>query len=240
MAIFAGTVPALAYRPFDGDDADVTDLGEVEIEFQPAGRLREGAERSLIAPATVINYGFAKNWELGIEGKLTAPLSFDGPTALTDAAVRLKYVLRPGSLQGQAGPSMTTEFGILAPDSNGASGVGASWAGVVSQRWEWGAVHYNVQAMLTRDHHADLFVGTIVEGPRSWKVRPVAEIFYENEIGEAQTVSGLLGLICRVNDKLAFDVGIRAARKDGHTVNEIRAGLTFGFDLTPRLSAPHQ
>jgi hypothetical protein len=240
MATFVVAVPAFAYRPFDGSDAAVADLDEVEIEFQPAGRLREGAERSLIAPATVINYGFAKNWELGIEGKLTTPLSFAGPTALTDAAVRLKYVLKPGSLQDQAGPSIATEFGILAPDSNGASGVGASWAGIVSQRWEWGTVHYNVQAMLTRDHHADLFVGTIVEGPASWKVRPVAEIFYENEIGEAQTVSGLLGLIWQVNDKLAFDVGIRAARKNGQTVGEIRAGLTVGFDLAPRLSAPHQ
>jgi hypothetical protein len=83
------------------------------------------------------------------------------------------------------------------------------------------------------------FVGTIVEGPASWKVRPVAEIFYENEFGKAQTVSGLLGLIWQVNDKLAFDVGIRTARTNGHTVNEIRAGLTVGFDLAPRLSAPH-
>ena len=29
--------PAPAYRPFDGTDAAVADVGEVEIELQPAG-----------------------------------------------------------------------------------------------------------------------------------------------------------------------------------------------------------
>jgi hypothetical protein len=28
--------PAFAYRPFDGTDAAVADLGEFEVEFQPA------------------------------------------------------------------------------------------------------------------------------------------------------------------------------------------------------------
>lgn len=240
LAGLAGTSPAFAYRPFDGTDAAVVDPGEIEIEFQPAGRLREGTERSLIAPATVINYGFAKNWELVLEGQLTTPLSSPGPTVLTNAAVLLKHVLIPGSLQNQSGPSIATEFGILAPDSSGASGTGASWAGIVSQRWEWGAVHFNVQTTLTRDHHADLFVGAIIEGPASWKIRPVAEIFYEDAIGKAQTVSGLLGFIWQVNDKLSFDLGVREARTSGHSVNELRAGLTVGFSPAPRLSTPHQ
>jgi len=237
---FAGMVPALAYRPFDGTDAAVADPGEVEIEFQPAGRLREGAERSLIAPAAVFNYGFAKDWEMVVQGQLSTPLSSGVPAALTDAAFLLKHVLKPGSLQDQAGPSAATEFGVLLPDSSGSSGVGASWAGIVSQRWEWGAVHFNVQTTLMRDHHADLFVGTIVEGPAGWKVRPVAEVFYEDEIGKARTLSGLVGLIWRVSDKLAFDVAVREARTNGQTVNEIRAGLTVGFSSEPRSSAPHR
>jgi hypothetical protein len=33
-------IPAAAYRPFDGTDAAVADVGEVEIEFQPARRGR--------------------------------------------------------------------------------------------------------------------------------------------------------------------------------------------------------
>jgi hypothetical protein len=45
--------PALAYRPFDGTDAAVAAPGEIEIELQPAGRLRDETGTSLIAPATV-------------------------------------------------------------------------------------------------------------------------------------------------------------------------------------------
>jgi hypothetical protein len=82
-----------------------------------------------------------------------------------------------------------------------------------------------------RDHHADVFVGTIIEGPSKWKVRPVAEFFYEKEFGQAETVSGLVGLIWQVSDKLSFDAAFRHALTNGHPVNEVRAGLTFAFPL---------
>ena len=85
--------------------------------------------------------------------------------------------------------------------------------------------------MLTRDHHADVFVGTILEGPAKWKVRPVAEIFYEREFGQEETISGLIGLIWQATDKLAFDVAYRYAVTNGHPVQEVRAGLTFAMPL---------
>ena len=43
LAVFAAGLllgwpsQALAYRPFDGTDAAVADLGEAEVELQPAG-----------------------------------------------------------------------------------------------------------------------------------------------------------------------------------------------------------
>src|SRR6185503_9990082 len=46
---------------------------------------------------------------------------------------------------------------------------------------------------VTRDQHADLFTGIILEGPNKWTVRPVAEFFYEEEFGQAHTVSALVG-----------------------------------------------
>ena len=52
----SSSVPALAYRPFDGTDAAVTDEGEMEIELGPAEYQREGSERTLIAPAVTLNY----------------------------------------------------------------------------------------------------------------------------------------------------------------------------------------
>jgi len=137
----------------------------------------------------------------------------------------------PGSLQGKDGPSVATEFGVLLPDSTGDSGAGVSWATIVSQRWDWGTVHFNMETALMRDHHADVFVGTIIEGPSKWKVRPVAEFFYEKEFGQAETVSGLVGLIWQVSDKLSFDTAFRHALTNGHPVNEVRAGLTFAFPL---------
>jgi hypothetical protein len=115
---------------------------------------------------------------------------------------------------------------VLLPDSTGNSGVGARLAGIISQRWDWGTIHLNGEMALTREHHGDVFVGGIIEGPSQWAVRPVAEVFYENEFGKSETISGLIGLIWRVRDDLSFDVGLRHALTNGHPVNEIRAGLT--------------
>jgi hypothetical protein len=231
MALTASSIPARAYRPFDGTDAAVAAPGEVEIELQPAGRLRDATGTSLIAPATVFNYGLSEGWEAVLEGQGQAPLSSSGPTSLMAAGAFLKHVLQPGGLQEKTGPSVATEFGVLLPDSTGNSGVGASLAGIVSQRWDWGTIHLNAETALTRDHHGDVFIGSIIEGPSTWTVRPVAEFFYENEFGKSETISGLIGLIWRVRDDLSFDVGLRHAVTNGHPVNEIRAGLTFGFPL---------
>jgi hypothetical protein len=229
LGVAAWPGSALAYRPFDGTDAAIADPGEFEIEFQPAGVRREPGQSSLVAPATVLNFGFSKNWEAVLEGHVETPLSSSGVSSFSDAGLFLKHVLRDGSLQEQSGPSVATEFGVLLPGINADAGVGASVAGIVSQRWEWTTVHFNLQAALTRDQHADTFVGTIIEGPSKWTIRPVAEIFYEDEFGVAQTVSGLVGAIWQVNDKLSFDVGLRHAFTNGRPVNEVRAGVTVGF-----------
>jgi hypothetical protein len=232
LSLLACCSPAFAYRPFDGTDAAVAAKGEVEIELQPAGRLRDESGTSLIAPATVFNYGLSENWEAVLQGQAQTSFSPPGSTNLMAAGTFLKHVLIPGSLQDKTGPSVATEFGVLLPDRTGDSGVGASVAGIVSQRWDWGTVHLNAETALTRDHHGDVFLGAIIEGPVKWTVRPVVEVFYEDEFGKEQTVSGLVGLIWQVRDNLSFDVAVRHALTNGHPVNEIRAGLTFGFPLS--------
>src|SRR3954447_5490287 len=227
LGVAACSGPAFAYRPFDGTDAAVAAPGELEVELQPAGLQHEQGTRTLIGPWTVVNIGLSEGWEAVFEGRGETPLVPTGPTNLTMGGAFLKHVVVPGVLQDKSGPSVATEFGVLLPDSTGDSGVGASWAGIVSQRWDWGTVHLNAETALTRDHHGDLFLGAIIEGPSTWTVRPVAEIFYENEFGREQTFSGLVGLIYRVRDDLSFDVAIRHALTNGHPVNEIRAGVTF-------------
>lgn len=232
LAMAAWPFSALAYRPFDGTDAAVAAKGEMEIELQPAGRLRDESGTSLIAPAAVINYGLAEDWEAVLEGQGQTPLSPRGPTSLTAAGAFLKHVVVPGTLQNKTGPSIAAEFGVLLPDSIGGSGVGASLAGIVSQRWDWGTIHLNAETALTRDHHGDVFLSAILEGPSKWTVRPVAEVFYENAFGEEETFSGLVGLIYTVRDNLNFDIAIRHALTNGHAINEIRAGVTFGFPIS--------
>jgi hypothetical protein len=229
--------PAIAYRPFDGTDAGVANLNEIEIELQPVGGMQTGPQSTLIAPAVVYNYGFAERWEMVLQTQGETPLSPGGPGSLAASGAFLKYVIQPGVLQGQSGVSIATEFGPLLPGVNADPGVGFSWAGIVSQRWDWGTAHFNVETNLTRDQHGEAFLGVILEGPSTWKVRPVLEVFYDKVWMETETRSALVGAIWQVRDDLSFDAAYRYALVNGHALNEIRAGLTFAFkvdsDRTP-------
>jgi hypothetical protein len=218
---------AQAYRPFDGTDAAVADVGEVEIEFQPLGALRAGTTKALTD--AIFNYGFADRWELVLQGTAQTLPEGAGPISVSNGAF-LKYVLVPGVLQDKTGPSVATEFGPLLPPSGG-SGAGFSWTGIVSQRWDWGTIHWNTAANLTPDQHGELFFDAIIEGPNKWKVRPVFEVYSDSVVNVSQTFSALAGAIWQVNDKLSFDAAVRYALVDGRPVNEIRVGMTFGFPL---------
>jgi hypothetical protein len=234
-AILAGLIlsrPALAYRPFDGTDAAVADVHEVEIELQPAGVEHSPGQKTLIAPHIVYNFGFIKDWELVLESQLETPLSPSGPSTWTSSGAFLKHVLRPGSLQDRSGPSVATEFGVLLPDTHGPGGTGASVATIISQRWDWGTLHLNVEGIRTRDQHAGAFTSVILEGPSKWKVRPVAEVSYEETFGQTHAVAGLVGAIWQVRDKLSFDVALKHSVSNTGHADEVRAGLTFGFSVS--------
>lgn len=229
-----GVRSAFAYRPFDGTDASVAEAGEFELEFSPVGYLREGSARSLIAPALVANWGISHDREIVLEGKLKTLR--DSPpeghrTSLEDTAFSLKQVHRRGSLQDGTGPSIASECGVLLPTMYGESGIGASCAGIVSQRWPMATVHLNTTLARDRQHHWNRFVGGIVEGPDEWSVRPVMEIFAERGVNGSRTNSALVGLIWRSRENLSFDLGLRRARSDGENVSEVRAGLTWAFAM---------
>jgi len=229
--------PAAAYRPFDGTDAAVADVNEIEVELEPVGRLQTPSQATLITPGVVFNYGFAERWEVVLQARMLTPSSPSGPASLAATGAFLKWVVQPGVLQGQTGPSIAMEFGPLLPGINADNGVGFSWAGIVSQRWDWGTAHFNVETNLTRDQHGEAFLGIILEGPFAWKVRPVFEIFYDKVWTQTETCSVLVGAIWQVEHDLSFDAAFRYALVNGRSVNEIRAGLTFAFkeegDKTP-------
>lgn len=226
--------PASAYRPFDGTDAAVADVNETEVELQPFGYERIGSQSSAVAPFVVYNYGFADRWEAVLQTEMLSPITGGGITGNNMPSVAatgafLKYVIQPGVLQGKSGISIATEFGPLLPGINADPGVGFSWAGIVSQRWDWGTAHFNVETNLTRDHQAEVFLDVILEGPRDWTVRPVFETFYDKVWNESETRSVLLGAIWQVDKDLSLDAAYRYAIENGHAINEIRAGVTFAF-----------
>ena len=223
---------ALAYRPFDSTDADVAHAGEFELELGPVGRLQEGSKRFVVAPAVIANIGFSGDRELVIQGQREVAIDREpgeSRSSLVDNGAFIKQVLRRGVLQEEAGPSVATEYGVLLPSVHGEHGTGLSVAGIVSQRWEAATVHLNAALAWTREHEPDLFLGAILEGPFSWSVRPVAEVFTEQARESARITSGLVGAIWRVRDGLSFDVGLRSAQAGGEPIRELRLGLTWAF-----------
>ena len=230
FAALLSTSRADAYRPFDGTDAGVAALGAFELELGPVHWYERAERHTLLAPVTVLNFGVLPNTELVIElqgAVLPRPGQGRKRAALLGTDLLLKHVLRAGVLQGETGLSVALELGPLTPEVNGTNAFGASAALIVSARWEWGTVHFNERPAYSREHRLDLFNGMIVEGPHLWRVRPVSELFYERELGDAQTVSGLLGVVWSAREYFALDLGLRGARSGREDEAEVRLGFTW-------------
>ena len=224
--------PAYAYRPFNSTDAAVATRGDIEIECGPFGYIVDADGRFLVIPTAIVNIGIADGWEIVIEGRnflRVASIDRDRADTVRETALSVKHVLREGSLQERSGPSIAFESGLLLPGIGTDPGVGASLAGIVSQRWSAVTVHVNGELMLTREHAWGGFAGAIVEGPSKWLVRPVAEVTVEQDAG--LTTSGLVGAIWQVHEHLSLDAGWRVVRSQGSNVREFRAGFTWAFPI---------
>lgn len=230
-------IPAHAYRPFDGTDADTVDIGHFELELGPAHYYRLGSQNYLIAPTSVLNLGLFENTEVVIDASELIALGGLSPgvsrVSLQGDDVLLKHIFREGTLQGKTGVSLAAEGGVLTPEVNvpGEARVGASLDVVTSYRWSWGAFHWNEWFELTRDGHPDLFTGVILEGPHDWRVRPVAELFYDTEFAGDQTGSVLVGAIWEAREAFSMDVALRGARVGDLYAGEVRLGFTWSTRL---------
>jgi hypothetical protein len=228
LAIIASS--AFAYRPFDSTDAGVADEGEFELEFGPAGYVREGPDKFFAGPAIVANFGIQGDRELVLEGILLTPTDGSGSQSVFgETMLSLKQLHRRGSLQDGSGLSIASECSVLLPEVNGESRTGALCYGIASQRFAHAAVHLNLGLGLDREHNWQRSLGVIVEGPAEWRVRPVTELLAERNNAGGYTNSALVGLIWQARENLAFDLAIRGGRTDGEELREVRLGLTWGF-----------
>jgi hypothetical protein len=232
VVILAAPAPALAYRPFDETDASVATTGEVELELGPFGYTHDPAGGTF-TPGLILNWGALPRLEIVFDAHHS--LLFDGPDLAArrralDTALTGKYVVRQGVLQGAGGPSVAVEGGPILPTIPAAGGVGLALAGIVSERWDAAALHVNLETDLTRDHDLAVIAGAIGEGPDAWTVRPVAEVFVARDTG-VTTTSALGGAIWRAGPRLSFDAAARAARAADANIYELRAGLTWAFEI---------
>ena len=218
--------PALAYRPFDSTDASVVGAHEFELEFG-VGYTREDAEESLTLPAVVANYGIDGDREIVLEGRIFTTLDAEDDAELDDAALSLKQVHRAGSLQERSGISVASECGILLPTTHTEDGIGAACALIASQRWQSATIHASAGVAVNRDHRWEESLGTILEGPDGWLVRPVSEVTFEWDETQSAARSALVGLIWRAREMLSFDAAVRYTRIGQSHDWEVRAGFTW-------------
>ncbi len=225
---------AEAYRPFDGTDADTAELGDIELEIGPVQGVREQGSTTY-EPGFVFNYGFSAGFELVVDADGDGiPLGGAPSDARFVTDVQVKHVLRDGVLQGDRGPSIALETGPLLPtlESHGVDSGGGWDAGlIVSYRWEPITVHLNFEGIYTRDRDLSGWASAILEGPGSWRVRPVAELLAEHDGSNGELASALAGALWRVSSRVTVDAAARTSRELGVTSIEVRAGVTWAFAI---------
>jgi hypothetical protein len=185
----------------------------------------------------VFNYGFADGWELVIDIDGFA-WTQDTPRSYVQSEVFVKHVLREGCLQEKHGPSVALETGPLLPTiprkpiaigSPVHDEVGWSADLIVSECLGPVTMHANFTVEYQRDRSVAGSVGSIFEGPRDWRVRPVGEIYIEDQSGSSAT-SILVGAIWTYRKSLTFDAAVRTLQ-GSPTSNELRVGLTWVFGV---------
>src|SRR5215471_19102213 len=191
-ALFAsGVTTAHAYRPFDGTDADVAELGEFELELGPAQLLHEDGRNFLTTPA-VLNLGILPRTELVVDLVGMAPFRPAPPPApgqpgepkyaVLDTDVFLKFLLLKGALQEETGFSLALESGVLIPEVYGESGYGYSGDLIVSNQWGWFVAHLNNTLELARATGDPVWSNSLIfEFLISERFRPVTEVLWERD-----------------------------------------------------------
>ena len=234
LVVVALAPRARAYRPFDQTDADVAELHVMELELGPLQFQRSGGRTGYV-PTFILNYGVIPGWELVVDADVSGTVAGPrepGEVFQLETGVAFKGVLRKGSLQDEAGPSIAVEPEVLLPATAGASGFGFAAGVIVSQRWPALTVHLNLVPAWSRAHNLAGLAGVIVEGPSEWTVRPVGEVHVEAEHAVPGVTSSFLGgLIWRISPRVSTDAAVRVGTVSGVGLVELRVGLTWDLPL---------
>jgi hypothetical protein len=223
---------AHAYRPFDGTDGDVAELGEFELELGPVQLLHADKRNYLLTPATVLNLGIIPRVELVVDFVGNVPLRRDPGEAgyqVRDTDVLLKFLLRKGVLQEDSGPSIALETGPLTPEIAGEKGFGAIADLIVSEQAGWFIAHLNSIAELGRGDLAFTWTSTLIGEFRFNEIAwPVMELRWDREVRSGDSVySALAGFIWSVTEGLDVDGAAMVASVDGQPSFQGRLGLTW-------------
>jgi hypothetical protein len=237
---------ARAYRPFDGTDAEIVEPGEFELELGPTHLYRANGRNYLIAPGGVLNLGLLSRLEAVVDFKNFVALGNLGNgeprDQLAEVDLLAKVILRRGAFQGDTGPSLALEAGLLLPATSSSEDTGAQANLILSLADERLAAHLNQSVSDNREHRLEVFSSAIVEVGRRLPVRPVLEIFVDHTVDVATVYSALVGAIWPWREQLVFDLAGRAAYQAGAPAWELRLGLTWTTRVwpSPRASPENQ
>ena len=231
-AALACTREAAAYRPFDGTDAAVADVGV--FEWEQGGALARDAGQNYVGVPAVLNLGLVRDVEavvdLGPRVALT-PTPGEDRFALVGTDFFLKWVFCRGALQAEQGLSVALEAGPLLPELHGDARFGAQASFIASERWHFALLHLNALGAWSRLGHPGGLGSVIFEGVPEAPVRPVLELLAGRTRHEGSTWSALAGAVWVVSDAFVVDAAVRSARESGEAVVELRFGATWALSF---------
>jgi hypothetical protein len=228
--------PARAHL-MDAFDARTLDPGTLELEVQPVGYFAVPSEDAhyLVTPSLAAYVGIVDRVDLVLLSRGYA--SLDDPAAparyhTRESMVTARLLLREGtySTDGASGPSLALIGGALLPNAGVREHVGATLGFLFSQQWDAGTLHGNPTGSYTPWGTWDVFVPVAFEGPPEWSVRPLAEVWLDQD-GDFTTVSAGAGVYVDFSDTSNLGVGARYARGEGG-YDEVEIRASFWWELS--------
>jgi hypothetical protein len=220
---------AIAYRPFVSTDAAVVEKGSAEIELGIVDYSNHHGRITLDSPDLRFNFGFAKGWEISMEGAMQVFDSADGHRfRIIDPELSIKAMLVNGPLQERGGPlGLAFEMSAVLPASSGDRGVGVEAVMIASWRTGDFTWHLNAGMGWERELREPTAVwGLIVERKLSKTLRVAAEFHGESARRTGPVNTALLGLLWE-HGRITYDAGVSFGLSSAAPDVAFSVGLTF-------------